>query len=144
MPSTEPVAVRSGAVAPDRRAAVRAWSLAIAYMATIFAISSLPRIGPRILLFPHFDKVLHLVVYAGLSVLLARALRDTYGAGTRPLWLPAAAILAALYGVSDEWHQAFVPGRTASLADVAADAVGAAIAAGLFPIVEARWPRLVA
>ena len=42
-----------------------------------------------------------------------------------------AALLAVVYGVSDEWHQAFVPGRMADIADVAADAVGAVVAVGL-------------
>ena len=32
-----------------------------------------------------------------------------------------------LYGIVDEWHQSFVPGRDASLRDVVADAVGAAV-----------------
>jgi VanZ family protein len=34
-----------------------------------------------------------------------------------------------LYGVSDEWHQSFVSGRTSDLLDVAADASGASLAA---------------
>jgi VanZ family protein len=42
-----------------------------------------------------------------------------------------AMLLAVVYGVSDEWHQSFVPGRMADAADVAADAAGAVVAAGL-------------
>ena len=34
--------------------------------------------------------------------------------------------LGVLYGVSDEWHQSFVPGRTAEWGDVRANAIGAA------------------
>lgn len=38
--------------------------------------------------------------------------------------LCTAAILAMLYGVSDEIHQSFVPGRVASIADLGIDLVG--------------------
>jgi VanZ family protein len=40
-----------------------------------------------------------------------------------------AALLVAV-GAADEWHQAYLPGREASVADLAADCVG--IALGLF------------
>ena len=39
-----------------------------------------------------------------------------------------AMIIGTLYGVSDEFHQSFVPGRTASIWDLAADSIGVAIA----------------
>ncbi len=42
----------------------------------------------------------------------------------------AAARACVLYGVTDEVHQRFVPGRDASLGDLAADAAGAFAAAG--------------
>jgi VanZ family protein len=42
-----------------------------------------------------------------------------------------AALLAVAYGLSDEWHQAFVPGRMSDWADVVADATGAVVASGL-------------
>jgi VanZ family protein len=43
-------------------------------------------------------------------------------------------LLATAYGVVDEGHQAFVPGRVCSLADVVSDAGGAALAIALL-----RW-----
>jgi len=42
--------------------------------------------------------------------------------------LLGAFVITVLYGVSDEFHQSFVPGRTPDVADVAADAAGAALA----------------
>ncbi|HHB76440.1 MAG TPA: VanZ family protein, partial [Desulfobulbus sp.] len=36
-------------------------------------------------------------------------------------------IFCLLYGVSDEWHQSFVPGRTPDILDIAADTFGAAV-----------------
>ncbi|MDP3767398.1 MAG: VanZ family protein, partial [Dehalococcoidia bacterium] len=70
----------------------------------------------------------HLGLYAALALLLCWALAS--GAGRQGLasgW-PIAAMafaLAVLYGAADEVHQAFVPGRTASEADLLLDAVGA-------------------
>ena len=37
-------------------------------------------------------------------------------------------LIASLYGVVDELHQSYVPGRMCSFADFASDAVGAALA----------------
>jgi VanZ family protein len=36
----------------------------------------------------------------------------------------AAVLAGSLYGVTDEWHQSFVPGRTPAADDLVADAVG--------------------
>ena len=55
--------------------------------------------------------------------------------GFKPLWNGlfsrrqafAAVILSILYGLSDEWHQSFIPKRNSSWADIAADSLGAAV-----------------
>jgi len=39
--------------------------------------------------------------------------------------------VSTLYGLSDEVHQAMVPGRSSELADVIADFVGSAAGAGI-------------
>jgi VanZ family protein len=69
------------------------------------------------------DKLLHAGAYAVLGALVATALRATRLGLARALAL--AAVVAALYGATDEWHQSFVPGRTADPFDWAADAIGA-------------------
>jgi VanZ family protein len=40
--------------------------------------------------------------------------------------LPVA--IALLYGITDEWHQSYVPGRSPDVRDVVADTVGAVLA----------------
>jgi len=92
---------------------------ALCYMAAIFALSSLP--GSEVGLPSPWDKLAHLVEYALLGFLLGR------GTGRAAL----AFAVAALYGATDELHQAFVPGREASLFDWFADALGAALGARL-------------
>ena len=73
-----------------------------------------------------------------LSVLLYRALR----AGRR--WdLRAGSLaftLAGLYAMSDEFHQWFVPGRTAAAADCLIDMSGAVAGQGILAA-RARSPR---
>ena len=88
------------------------------------------------------DKFLHLVVFGALCLLTLRA---THG-GLNPLLPGPAAVafgLVLLWGVLDEVHQSFVPGRYASLWDAVADAVGAGMAVGLWAVWRgtARIPR---
>lgn len=109
--------------------ALSLWGPVVAWMAVIFAAASLRFAGggPGI---P--DWVSHGTVYLILSALLCRALAGGFSAplsGGRAL---LAVTLATLYGVSDELHQTFVPGRDASTADVAKDLAGSAVGALLY------------
>ena len=94
-------------------------------MATIFYLSSLHQapLPPGI-----SDKPAHAFGYMGFGFVIARAL-----AGGLPprITLRQALIglaLASLYGVTDEFHQWFVPGRSADIADWYSDSLGSAIA----------------
>lgn len=99
------------------------WLPVVLYALVIFAASSFP--SPEFpIQFWSFDKILHLAEYALLGILLARAIKGTQPViDLRKLYLLVAAI-ALLYGVSDEFHQAFVPGRTVSVWDALTDGVG--------------------
>lgn len=99
-----------------------------AYMLALFTASS----GPGVELPPgrNWDKVLHAGAFGVLALLSAWALmRGRLRAATWPVLL-AACLITILYGASDELHQSFVPGRTADVSDLLADAVGAVAAAG--------------
>lgn len=99
--------------------------LALVWMATIYYLSSHPM--PNIDLgFAAQDKLVHLAGYGLLSALLLGAMPWREG-GYRPRHVLLAALLAALYGLSDEWHQSFVPGRNSDALDMIADAMGAAL-----------------
>ncbi len=74
---------------------------------------------------------LHVVAYAVLATswifaLTRREMLEDAAAGRR--CATVACLLAMAYGVADEVHQSFVPGRTASLGDVCSDVCGAAMA----------------
>lgn len=47
--------------------------------------------------------------------------------------------IATAYGVLDEFHQSFVPGRDPSALDVLADFVGATLAVMIIPRLHRRW-----
>lgn len=70
-------------------------------------------------------KLGHFTEYLVFGILLAHGLR---GDGPqRPRHAVLAIVLAALYAVTDELHQLFVPGRTAAVGDVLIDTAGAAL-----------------
>ncbi len=69
-------------------------------------------------------KLAHFTEYAVLGALLWRALRRSLEKRTV---FAAAFLIAALFAVSDEFHQSFVASRTASPHDVLIDACGAAV-----------------
>ena len=99
------------------------WLAPVAWGALIFWASHQPSLGLE-LPFPHFDKLLHFGTYTVLGTLIRFAL------GTRgPRDFLIAWMLGTLYGLSDEFHQAFVPGRDADLLDWAADCFGALVGA---------------
>lgn len=124
----------------SRQGRLAAWAPVAALALLIFILSSIP--GDRLTLhiFRSQDLVAHALVFGALAWLLTRALeRETSwpalkGAG-------AAIVLAGLYGVSDEMHQAFVPLRHPDVRDVAADLLGAVIGAGSRGIQTRRRAR---
>lgn len=94
------------------------------YMGFIFYLSSRSWGGTQ--LFPHADKVIHICLYAVLGALCYWTLLATTLRG-RAMLPHLAAAIATLYGVTDELHQLFVPGRSCDVLDLAADLAGAII-----------------
>jgi VanZ family protein len=83
-------------------------------------------------------KLAHFTEYLVLSVLLYRALRGDQRWNVRAAGI--AFTLAGLYAVGDEFHQWFVPGRTAAATDCLIDVSGAAAGQGIVAA-RARAPR---
>ena len=71
------------------------------------------------------DKLYHFIEYVILGGLMAQAFVKAKPSvvPSKFIWL-VAAVISILYGASDEWHQTFVPGRLATLADWVADVFG--------------------
>ena len=72
-------------------------------------------------------KTAHLTEYFILGVLLHRALRGDER-GWKLRWALWAIAIAAAYASLDEFHQSFVPSRTASPWDALIDTIGASAA----------------
>lgn len=100
------------------------WGLVLGWMALIFFLSAQPDL-------PHpdsgwlaslFSSGAHLLFYGVLALLLNWAL------GNGGWGLALAFGLTLLYGISDEFHQSFVPGRVPDAFDLLCDGLGAALA----------------
>lgn len=121
--------------------AVGLWLPVILYAAGIFAFSSMeqppaPPGGPP-------DYVVHALLFAGFAAVILRALARARWSGVSTGSAFGAAAAATLYGATDEFHQMFVPGRTPSLVDLGADAVGAILAvSGALLVSRFAWVRL--
>lgn len=92
-------------------------------MGLIFYLSSRSQVSVP-LSFPGFDKLLHAIEYAVLGILLIRALDKENPKGDQVILKCLAIIIAMLYGLSDEFHQGFVPGRCVDFFDWCADSFG--------------------
>ena len=111
--------------------------LALAWMATIYLLSQRSTL-PVPSLFPHQDKVLHAGAYGLLAALLLLAFRpgrDGYSFRQTSI----SVMLASLYGLSDEFHQSFVRGRSSDPLDWIADTLGALIAVSLTAWMTAKY-----
>lgn len=101
--------------------------LPVAWMGLIFTLSHQPTLPyPQDLDAMVISTLGHVTVYAVLAALVWWALG---GGGVSGGWRAVLAVaVAVLYGITDEWHQSFVPGRTPDGRDIVADAVGAVLA----------------
>ncbi|HEX9093645.1 MAG TPA: VanZ family protein [Coriobacteriia bacterium] len=110
---------RSPIPTPSRAALLRAVP-ALVWAAIIFAGSSIPGSD----LPGGFSMPGHLTEYAVLGALVMLAVSRP-GAERRAAFL--ALLVCSAYGVTDEFHQAFVPLRTPDPVDWATDTFGAAL-----------------
>lgn len=116
------------------------WFLPLALMGAMTILSHGPDL-PGGLALPHpWDKLAHGSAFALLALLLEIAFRATAQGmprHRRRVWI---FLIAGLFALLDEWHQSFVPGREPSLGDLAADAFGILLGAGLadLPLIFTR------
>lgn len=104
-----------------------AWLPAFSYMALIWAVSSMALPDVPIDRFPFRDKGVHAVEYALLAFLVTHASLLTWPDRPRSRIAAVALLVTCGWGVLDEIHQAFVPGRSSDLLDLVADLTGALV-----------------
>ena len=132
------------------------WLIVISIFSTaeFSSVNTSGLIGPLLLwLFPdlsesrlaalHFliRKAGHLSEYAILALLARRAFVTSSRANIQRRWFEFALLLVTGYGLLDEFHQSFVPSRTASLYDSAIDVAGGLTVLLLFKVYDKRIRR---
>ncbi len=110
---------------------------AILWAAIIYFTSSIPTAKLPSVDFPSFDKGVHFFIFFTLAALTHRAVRfqDRIPLVAKHHVL-STILFVVLYGLVDEFHQYFVPGRNPSVLDLLADAIGALIYLGLFFLIR--------
>jgi VanZ family protein len=124
--------------------AVTAWWATVAvYAGVIFVMSSTAHPLGIQRLPPGGDKVLHAAMFGGLSLTVWKALRCSAPRVSSIRLSMFAVLIATLYGLSDEFHQSFVPGREMDVVDWVADWIGACVVQGMIvmrSVVSRREP----
>ncbi|MBI2106155.1 VanZ family protein [Candidatus Woesearchaeota archaeon] len=107
------------------------WLPVYIYLLLIFYFSSLPSIEASSMISERFyisSYVQHIILYAGLALLLFRAVNYSKKQDFIVI------LSTTLYGFIDEVHQHFVPGRTFQSSDILMDFLGAILALILLSI----------
>lgn len=118
------------------------WLPLILYMVTIFLLSGFSHPEkdlPGAFLLPH-DKVAHTLEYAILGILCVRAFHHGLGRQAIRHAIVWAILCSTLYGLTDEYHQSFVPYRESDQWDLVADFLGASLGAVGWKLLIARFP----
>lgn len=104
------------------------WILPLAVASTILWLSSQSHYPGGLELPPPLDKGAHALAFGALAWLLDYALQLNLPG--LPLYRRHLLVFlgVVLYAATDEWHQAFVPGRSCNRFDWLADALGGALA----------------
>ncbi len=103
----------------------------LAYVLLIFAGSSIPSLTPPGPEFLPKDKIAHFSEYFILGVLLFKGVGWTVSRHREATFGFLFAVGASI-GALDEIYQSFIPGRTMSIFDWMADAIGVACGCGVF------------
>ena len=100
------------------------WQFIMLFIFSISGISSenLPEITFHI-----WDKLLHFIAFGILGFFLYRSFVHTAVPFIRKYGLRLSIFISIIYGISDELHQYFVPGRYCSFYDLVADILGAVV-----------------
>ena len=84
------------------------------------------------------DKLLHVIAYGSLAWAFLYGLYPFTYDSNRAVTAIVVILFCLLFGISDEFHQGFIPGRFVSAWDVAADCFGAVLIVGWRYIHKAR------
>ncbi len=107
-------------------------------MGMIFFLSHLPGDVAHLPRFTGLDKLLHGIIYGILAGTFLYALNPFTHHSNQAVTALVVVLFCLLYGISDEFHQSFIPDRFVSLWDVVADGVGAILVVAWWLIREGK------
>jgi hypothetical protein len=107
-----------------RRHVIWLWGPVVGYCALIFLMSAQSDLSLPALAGSESDKVAHVLEFGVLGILWARAAKAHWPHWTCLLVLVSIGLFTGLYGVMDELHQLYVPGRFSDWHDALADLCG--------------------
>ncbi len=100
-------------------------------MGILFFLSHQPGDSFDLPLFPGADKLTHMIAYGVLGATVIFAFSAEARRKRRVLVLVVAVLVPVLFGLSDEYHQSYVAGRSSEILDLVADGAGSLLV-GLF------------
>ncbi len=103
-------------------------------MGAIFFVSHQTGSSLHLSHLPGIDKICHLAIYGLLALTVLWWLGQEKSQGRNSLVLVAlkTVLCCLVYGLTDEFHQSFIPGRSASVLDLLADTGGAIIVVAIW------------
>lgn len=114
----------------------------ILWAGMIFGFSSVPELETGLRQDFFLRKVAHAVEFGVFAFLCLQVIQRKTSAPRQAVL--AAVVLTALYALSDEFHQAFVPGREGALRDVLVDTVGGVVGIPVLRWIAQKFPSFSA
>ena len=102
----------------------------VCIMGIIFYLSHQPGDFAPLPPFKGLDKLLHVIAYSSLAGAFLYGLQPFSNISNRFIIVFVVVFFCIFYGISDEFHQSFIPGRFSSIWDVLADGLGALLVVG--------------
>lgn len=99
----------------------------ILVMGTIFLLSHQQGDSLHLPALPGIDKLAHLSAYGVLAAATLFAFSERWKAERTGLTVLLTTLFCLFYGLTDEFHQSFIPGRAPSIGDILADLGGAGL-----------------
>ena len=107
----------------------------ILYAGLVIGLSSIPYLKSPSLKFFTFDKVAHFLEYSIFAFLTFRSFSHLSARINVNRAFLLSLLFLSIFALLDEYHQSFVPGRHADIADLGTDILGA------FLVISYMWLR---
>lgn len=98
-------------------------------MLTIIPASELPRVSVK-----GIDKLVHFMLFLGFGFLVAGSISN----GREIRFYALTLLLTVIYGITVEWLQRFIPGRSVDSLDILFNFLGALAGVSLYAILEKK------